>query len=232
MRDFFVVLLSSAGVSAALSVALVWLARTWIGERLRGAIQTEYAAKLETLKAQLKADADLQVESHKATLNAQNAVELEKLRSALATAAAERNVQYGALVQRRFEAIAAVYASLRRLHRSVTSYVSPVGDVGGTARDAARTAVREAERNLIEILDERAVFLPRKSADLADGIRALCERSARQFLHGVDIANDMPSGADVQVWMKVTEQIEGDAVLAVKTLEMEFRTLMGDAEEL
>ncbi len=93
--DVATVILSSAGVSAALSCALVWLARTWIGERLRSAIQAEYAAKLETLKVQLKAEADTQLESHKATLKARGDVELEKLRSALAISAAVQSTKYG-----------------------------------------------------------------------------------------------------------------------------------------
>ena len=42
MSDLALTMLSSVGVSTALSAAGVRLFRTWIGERLRGAIQTEY----------------------------------------------------------------------------------------------------------------------------------------------------------------------------------------------
>lgn len=93
--DVATVILSSAAVSAALSCALVWLARTWIGERLRSAIQAEYAAKLETLKVQMKAEADTQLESHKVKLKARGDVELEKLRAALAISAAVQSTKYG-----------------------------------------------------------------------------------------------------------------------------------------
>jgi hypothetical protein len=107
--DFAVMLLSSAGASMVLSGALVWLLRTWIGERLRGAIHAEYAEKPETLKVQLQADAALKLETYRATLKGQGDAELEKLCVSLAIAAAARNAQYGGLVERRFEAIAAVH---------------------------------------------------------------------------------------------------------------------------
>ncbi len=85
-QDFAVVMLSSAGVSVVLTPALVWLLHTWIGERVRGAIQAEYAEKLESLRAQLQADAALKLETYRATLKGQGDAELEKLRASLAIA--------------------------------------------------------------------------------------------------------------------------------------------------
>jgi hypothetical protein len=38
MSDLTMTVLSSAGVRATLCGALAWLDRTWIGERLRGAV--------------------------------------------------------------------------------------------------------------------------------------------------------------------------------------------------
>ncbi|MFN8579424.1 MAG: hypothetical protein U0163_00395 [Gemmatimonadaceae bacterium] len=67
---WFISLLASASVSAVLTSALVWLSKTWISERLKGAIQHEYDQKLEALKAELKAQNDVAVERLKAS-NAQ-----------------------------------------------------------------------------------------------------------------------------------------------------------------
>ncbi|MBI4266061.1 MAG: hypothetical protein HY657_16930 [Acidobacteria bacterium] len=63
-------ILTSAGVSVLLTAALIWLSKAWLSERLKGAIQHEYAEKLETFKAQLKAQSDVAVEQLKAS-NAQ-----------------------------------------------------------------------------------------------------------------------------------------------------------------
>lgn len=58
MQEFFITVITSASVSAALAAALVWLSKTWIGERLKNAIKHEYDQKLELHKAQLKAESD------------------------------------------------------------------------------------------------------------------------------------------------------------------------------
>ena len=51
MNNFWITLLSSAGVSGALSIVLVWLCREWISARLKKSIQHEYDVKLEAFKA-------------------------------------------------------------------------------------------------------------------------------------------------------------------------------------
>jgi len=54
--------LSSIAVSAPLSLALVFLLRSWISERLRQSIAHEYALQLETHRATLKAEYDVALE--------------------------------------------------------------------------------------------------------------------------------------------------------------------------
>lgn len=78
VTDFVTTVLASATVSAALTSALVWLAKSWIGERIKGAIQHEYNEKLE---------------SHKAKLEVEHDRDLEQLRSELGEASAERNAR-------------------------------------------------------------------------------------------------------------------------------------------
>jgi len=63
MTDIVTILLSGG-----LSAAVVFLLRNWISERMRASIQHEYDQKLETLKAQLKADSETTIEKVKAEL--------------------------------------------------------------------------------------------------------------------------------------------------------------------
>ena len=51
--------LPSVAASSALTGIVVWLSREWISARLKASIQHEYDQKLESLKAQLKADSDV-----------------------------------------------------------------------------------------------------------------------------------------------------------------------------
>jgi hypothetical protein len=78
VTDFVMTVLASATVSGALTAALVWLAKSWIGERIKGAIQHEYNQKLESHKAQLKVQYDR---------------DLEQLKSELGEASSERNAR-------------------------------------------------------------------------------------------------------------------------------------------
>lgn len=78
VTEFVTTVLASATVSAALTAALVWLAKSWIGERIKGAIQHEYNEKLESYKAKLEVEHDR---------------DLEKLKSELGDASAERNAR-------------------------------------------------------------------------------------------------------------------------------------------
>jgi hypothetical protein len=74
IQNLILSILSSAGVSAALTATLVWLSREWISTRLRASIQHEYAEKLETFKAQLKAEHEIAVITLRADLERDAAI--------------------------------------------------------------------------------------------------------------------------------------------------------------
>jgi hypothetical protein len=83
--------------SGALSSALVFLFRNWISERIKASIQHEYDQKLETHKAQLKAESEISV---------------EKLKSQLQVAAAERSIKLTKVFEQQADAIAETYSKL------------------------------------------------------------------------------------------------------------------------
>ena len=97
IEEFITSIVSSALVSGA----VVWLSKAWISERLKNAIKNEYDQKLE---------------SHKAQLKAANDIELEKLRSSLNILAAERQIEYSKLYEKRADAITEVYACLKDVY--------------------------------------------------------------------------------------------------------------------
>ncbi len=68
-QSFALTLLSSAGVSVALSGAAIWLARSWISERLKASIKHEYDQSLATLTAQLSAKNESQLEALRADID-------------------------------------------------------------------------------------------------------------------------------------------------------------------
>jgi hypothetical protein len=54
-------LLSSTGLSVALSGLLVWLMRTWISERIRESVKHEYAEKMANINSDLRREVDGQL---------------------------------------------------------------------------------------------------------------------------------------------------------------------------
>jgi hypothetical protein len=75
---FVLTVISSAGTSLLLSGAGIWLARSWITERLRASIKYEYDQQLATINSELKLRVDIQLASAKADVDRQ----AEKLRIA------------------------------------------------------------------------------------------------------------------------------------------------------
>ncbi|WP_454875194.1 hypothetical protein [Paraburkholderia xenovorans] len=220
--DFAVVMLSSAGVSVALTGALVWLLRTWIGERVRVAIQAEYAEKLETLKTQLQADAALTLETYKATLKARGDAELEKLRASLAIAAAQRNAQYGGLVERRFEAIASLHGLLLRFHQAVHQMVQPTLFVNGPSNEERSEAVFEASVQFENAYPGKKIFLPKLLSDQIDHIRQSLVSNANLYQMLVVPKQDYERHLEVYV------TVNNELPKTIAALEAELRVLMGD----
>ncbi|WLE97212.1 MAG: hypothetical protein QTN59_21385 [Candidatus Electrothrix communis] len=56
------IILASITSSTVITGILAFLFRTWISERLKGAIKNEYDEKLETHKANLRAETEVELE--------------------------------------------------------------------------------------------------------------------------------------------------------------------------
>jgi hypothetical protein len=77
-QEFAIAVLSSAGISAALSAGLIWLAKSWISERLRQSIQHEYDQKLASVNSELRAQVDTNLTKLRASIERES----DKLRFA------------------------------------------------------------------------------------------------------------------------------------------------------
>jgi hypothetical protein len=211
--------------SSALVSALVFLLRSWISERLKGAIQAEYAAKLETLRAQLKGDADMRLEVHKASLKAAGDVELERQRSQLAATAAERNTLLNALTTRRFEAIAAIHAALLKFHIALgrlTAAFRPVGvDEQALLKDVA-----DASEAFDKVLSEKQIFLSQRTEAKIVEIRQMLVSNANLFQWTVAMNQHNPERP--LKWMEIEQTVRGPVTHAIGDLAAELRALMGD----
>jgi hypothetical protein len=115
MRDFIKTVASSAAVSAALTAVLIWLSREWISTRLKASIQHEYAEKLETLKAQQKAEHEVAILSIKSAME----------REASLQSAAHRSFAEGqrAALERKLDAVDKLWGRILHLRGNLPPLV-------------------------------------------------------------------------------------------------------------
>ena len=224
--DFALTVISSAAVSLVLSGLLLWITKTWIGERLKGAIKDEYNTKLESHKAQVKAEFDTQLETHKARLKAGTDVEVERLKSSLSIVAAQQNTSFSQLHTRRVDVIANTYSRLKVLHDSVANYVKPFVSTGDKSKEERRAEVYAASQDFTPYFSQNQIFLTKGvTASVAKMNQELVSIS-NLFIYAIDL-QDTP---DVQQWIKITEKFDGSVKEALDGLEDELRSLLGDVK--
>lgn len=210
LQEFLVQIITSSVVSAVLAGLLLWLTRSWISERLKNQIKNEYDQRLETHKAQLKAQSD---------------VEVEKLRSQLKITATEHEVRFSQLHEKRAEVIAETYALLKELYVRLGDYVKIVEIAGDTPKEQRRDAAAIAHKSLREYYPKRLIFLPKSTANKVQNIDVQLVRTFNEFVFDVEMNKN--SGY-AQKWMEIFERVNGEIKEALEELEDEFRTLLGD----
>lgn len=211
-NDFIIQLIAAASVSTALSGLLIWITKSWISERLQHAIKNEYDQKLETHKAQLKAQAD---------------VELEKLRSQLSIAATEHEVRFSHLHELRAEVVAETYSLLKTMYSRLANYVKVFEPAGDTPREQRRKEAAEAHQTFREYYSTKLIFLPKATSAKLEAIDLQLVRAFNEFVFGVDMKEK--AGADgFEKWMEIFDRLNGEIKTALGELEDEFRKLIGD----
>src|SRR6266446_301976 len=100
--------LTSVLSSGALAGALIFLSKDWISQRIKSSIQHEYDQKLETHKAQLKS---------------QSEIEIVRLKSELEVIAAEKNFRFSHVFDKTAGVIVSMYQKLVELRDFVDTNI-------------------------------------------------------------------------------------------------------------
>lgn len=209
--EFLLEVITAAGVSAILTGLWLWLTKSWISERLKNAIKSEYDQKLETHKSQLKAQTD---------------VEVEKLKSSLSIAAAERHVRFSKLHEDRARFIADAYALLKNVYLTFQDYVKIFESAGDKPREERREIALGAHLALREYYPGKIIYIPKATADKLEAIDMELVRTFNEFTFTVDFQNQ--GTVDAMKWTEIFERMRGEMKQALDDLEDEFRKLLGD----
>jgi hypothetical protein len=218
MTEFALNLLTSAALSLVLSGFVVWLTKAWISERLKNAIKHEYDEKLESHKAQLKAQAD---------------VETEKLKASLSVSAAEHQVKFSGLHAKRADVIAEVYRLLVDAHWATASFASPFEIAGEPTKHEKYAAALGAMSTFSQYFDRHRIYLPEHLCLQLESLTK--EMRSKAVAFGVRLRHndfDLEGTATKRkhdAWDAAWDYFEKEFPVARAALEKELRGLLGDA---
>lgn len=217
MIDFGTQLILSGALSVVLSGSLFWLLRSWISERLKNAIKHEYDEKLE---------------SHKAQLHAQTAVETERLRSQLSMQATEHAVRFQRLHEKRAEVIGQLYSLLTEAYWKASTFASPMEWAGEPGKNEKYVDAHNALVQFFQYFDKHRIYLP--TTELCDSIDQLIQGIRKHiiqfsaYLHHADESLPTPAlEKKHDAWMKAWRYMEKEVPAARGELENEFRKILG-----
>lgn len=189
-----------------------WILRLWVSEKIKSSIKNEYDQKLET---------------HKAILKAETEIEIEKFKSQLSLVSIEHQIRFSKLHELRAEVIAETYALLKYLYTKLGDYVKLFEPVGDSPRDQRRKAAIIAHEKFSKYFQEKLIFFPKSTADKLEKINADLVKSFNQFSFGVEMASQMGQNS-TENWIKVFESVNGQIKEALVEIEGEFRGLLGE----
>ena len=219
MTEIIIAILSSATVSTALAAGLIWLSKTWVSERIKGAIQTEYQQKLEAHKAQLKAESD---------------ITLERLKSQLQVAAAERQVRYSRVFENTAETAATTYEKLLAFHDAVGRYTSAFEWADTPPKEERRKVVGERYQKLLDYFRPRRLYLPKETSQRINELHKKLHSVAMDFMFNVEKGGDerrRQKDPDRDTWFEVDKFMSEEVPKLLELLEDHFRELLGIVEK-
>lgn len=218
MAAFIADILTAGLVSAGLTAFMLWLTKSWIGERLRNAIKAEYDQTLETHKAQLKSASD---------------VEVERLKAQLSIAANEHHIVFSKLQEHRANVIAEMYGQLVEAYWAFQSFVSPF-EMGGEPKKSEKyvTALNKST-DFFRYFEKNKIYLPEELCAQIDEFLKNMRKEAIGFgvyvQYGEERLPDHTLRAMHEKWTAASTYFDTEVPKAKKALENELRRLIGAA---
>lgn len=219
---------ASVVTSGILTGAVLWMARLWLSERLRRSIEHEYATRLESHKAMLKAEMDSKVAEHQAKLDAGNAKSLERTRADLQIAAAQRQLQHKHLQEREAEAIAETYENLAELMSKGADYVSTMESPSMGSKAERREKLGAALTRFDKHFRLHRLYLPKPLANSVQSFKKEIFIRAHRFMNRVE--REIPGHDVTELWETTDEYMQKEAPALFDRLEAEFRRRLGQEE--
>lgn len=204
-------IVASAGTTTLCAAALIWLSKTWVSERIKGAIQLEYDQKLE---------------AHKAQLRAEHEVSLERLRAELVTVTKEHEVRFTHLHGKVAIVVATVFEKLQALFNAVSLYVTPNQIALPPDSTERRNAVNKAAQSFTSYFRPHRIYLPRDVTDKIEAFYGRLWEIADRFAMGVDDPQADPAQR-IHEWSAAFKELRKEGRPIFDDLCTRFQELLG-----
>ena len=218
------VVLTSATVTVVLGGIATTLFKSLLTERLKAAIKAEYDEKLESHKAQLQSSNTKELEVLKAQLKSGADVEVEKLKSHLQIQAAQQNLTFTRLHERRVTAIDLVHGRLISVRDAVGKYINAFQPVGASDDENMKATV-SAYNDFKGTFVVHQLFLPR---DIAKAVAQLDETVLQITNQFTLVVKANPNNPGTELWIKLLERFKTDIDGAIERLHEDMRLALGD----
>lgn len=190
---------------------IIWISKTWLSERIKQQVKSEYDEKLETLKAKMKYDADLTI---------------EQVRSRLSVTVKEHELRFSKLTEKRADVITETYASLKNLHRSLAEYTSIIEFPNMPSRESRGKAARDYHQKFFDHFLTNDIFLPKATANKINEINKKMALAFNEF--HVIIERQEKGRENVDAWNKIFKEVNTNIMSALDELSDDLRRIMGD----
>lgn len=200
-------LLTTVGGGTGILLAAAWL--------IKAVLTSKLAQDTEAFKARLKADAD---------------IETEKLRHSLQTLAVEHQVRFSKLHERRAEVIAELYSKIVDAEQDGLGFAYVGGFKEGPERQEAYLATHKRLVELYYFAEKNRIYLPEHICALMKTFMDAVRKSVIEL--NIYAPIDQPLNPQllekkVQVITEVYQAFEGKIPAARRELENEFRQVLG-----
>ena len=220
--------ITSVVSSGVVSTGIVWLARTYIGEKLRASIRHDFDIKLEDHKTRIQHEYNQKLEAFKTEQDSIRTKQIERLRSDLHIVATEREIQFRGLQERRADVIAKVYAGLQGAHAALRTYASDIRFENPSDEELLQR-LSESFDAINEHFYPKVIYLPR---DLVERIKELL-RKMQNLVR--DVRRDRKpsvqwSDAKLKKIQDRIDEVSDELPKRMDEVEDIFRELLGDKQ--
>ena len=208
--DSLIWIAKQAVIPSLITGVIFYFGRFAITERIRTSIKAEYDHKLEILRAQLKAEGD---------------VELERQKHLLSLEANQRNLQFARLHETRADVVSEIHAALNLTYEALRNYTAIFEPAGMAPKEARLQALIEAHNKLKSVFDAKRIWIPRAVAtNISDVLQDFIK--ATNTFTGAVVRSEAPNRTEI--WLEISKKVDGPIKASLDGLELEFRKIIGD----